>query len=87
MVDSSDTERMAMSREEFHTLLSEEQLATAKILVYANKQVAPCPSGADKSDCPSTFYSSVSVPCQMFSLVFRSTQEPRCQSNRNDMRQ
>ena len=42
-MDSSDTERIGVSREEFHNILSEEELATAKILVYANKQVAPSP--------------------------------------------
>lgn len=39
VVDSSDTERIGVSREEFHNILSEEELAGAKILVYANKQV------------------------------------------------
>jgi len=41
VVDSSDTERIGVSREEFHNILSEEELATAKILVYANKQDLP----------------------------------------------
>ncbi len=39
MVDSSDTERISTSAEEFHAILSEEELKDALILVYANKQV------------------------------------------------
>ena len=40
VVDSSDTERIGMSAEEFHAILDEEELKDALILVYANKQVA-----------------------------------------------
>ena len=39
MVDSSDTERIGISREEFHAILSEDELKDALVLVYANKQV------------------------------------------------
>jgi ADP-ribosylation factor-like protein 1 len=39
VVDSSDTERISTSAEEFHAILSEEELKDALILVYANKQV------------------------------------------------
>ncbi len=39
VVDSSDTERIGTSREEFHAILEEEELKDALILVYANKQV------------------------------------------------
>ena len=39
VVDSSDTERIGISREEFHSILAEEELKDALILVYANKQV------------------------------------------------
>ena len=39
MVDSSDTERVGTSREEFHAILQEEELKDALLLVYANKQV------------------------------------------------
>ena len=39
VVDSSDTERIGISREEFHNILSEDELSDALILVYANKQV------------------------------------------------
>ncbi len=39
MVDSSDTERIGTSAEEFHAILDEEELRDALILVYANKQV------------------------------------------------
>ncbi len=38
MVDSSDTERIGTSAEEFHAILDEEELRDALILVYANKQ-------------------------------------------------
>ena len=41
MVDSSDTERIGISREEFHAILAEDELKDALILVYANKQVRP----------------------------------------------
>ena len=40
VVDSSDTERIGTSAEEFHAILEEEELKDAKILVFANKQVA-----------------------------------------------
>ena len=40
VVDSSDTERIGISREEFHNILSEDELSDALILVYANKQVS-----------------------------------------------
>lgn len=39
VVDSSDTERIGISREEFHAILAEDELKDALILVYANKQV------------------------------------------------
>lgn len=39
VVDSTDRDRIGISREEFHSLLSEDELAEALILVYANKQV------------------------------------------------
>ena len=39
VVDSSDTERVGTSREEFHAILQEEELKDALLLVYANKQV------------------------------------------------
>ena len=37
-MDSSDTERIGTSAEEFHAILDEEELKDALILVYANKQ-------------------------------------------------
>lgn len=39
MVDSSDVERIGISRDEFHAILAEEELKDALLLVYANKQV------------------------------------------------
>ena len=45
VVDSSDTERIGTSAAEFHAILDEEELKDALILVYANKQVPPLPSG------------------------------------------
>ena len=39
VVDSSDTERIGTSRDEFHAILEEDELKNALILVYANKQV------------------------------------------------
>lgn len=39
VVDSCDTERLGTSRDEFHTILEEEELKDAIILIYANKQV------------------------------------------------
>lgn len=41
VVDSSDTERVSTSRQEFHAILEEEELKDAAILVYANKQDLP----------------------------------------------
>ena len=39
VVDSSDKERIGISREEFQNLLTEDELSESVILVYANKQV------------------------------------------------
>ena len=39
VVDSTDTDRIGTSREEFHAILEEEELKDSLILVYANKQV------------------------------------------------
>lgn len=41
VVDSSDTERISISRDEFHAILEEEELRDSLILVYANKQDLP----------------------------------------------
>ena len=41
VVDSSDVERISISRQEFHAILEEEELKDAVILVYANKQDLP----------------------------------------------
>ncbi|GAQ78284.1 ADP-ribosylation factor [Klebsormidium nitens] len=41
VVDSSDTDRMSIAKEEFHAILQEEELKDAVILVYANKQDLP----------------------------------------------
>lgn len=41
VVDSSDVERIGISRDEFHAILSEEELKDALLLVYANKQDLP----------------------------------------------
>jgi ADP-ribosylation factor-like protein 1 len=41
VVDSSDVDRLTTSREEFHAMLDEEELRTALVLVYANKQDIP----------------------------------------------
>ena len=43
VVDSSDTERIGTSAEEFHAILDEEELRDALILVYANKQACTHP--------------------------------------------
>lgn len=44
VVDSSDVERIGISKEEFHAIVEEEELKDALILVYANKQVGWWPS-------------------------------------------
>lgn len=41
VVDSCDVERLPTSREEFQAILSEDELKSAAILVYANKQDLP----------------------------------------------
>ena len=53
VVDSSDTERIGMSAEEFHAILDEEELKDALILVYANKQV-PVPVQPEVPPCKCT---------------------------------
>lgn len=47
VVDSTDTERISISRDEFHNILTEEELKDALILVYANKQVRRMYRGQD----------------------------------------
>lgn len=61
MVDSSDTERIGTSAEEFHAILDEEELRDALILVYANKQVITpvCPLSGQSRDCKSHQMSSM----------------------------
>ncbi|CAA6670297.1 unnamed protein product [Spirodela intermedia] len=41
VVDSSDTERLVIAKEEFHAILEEEELKRAVVLIYANKQDLP----------------------------------------------
>uniref|UniRef100_A0A9I9CIJ5 ADP-ribosylation factor 1 n=1 Tax=Cucumis melo TaxID=3656 RepID=A0A9I9CIJ5_CUCME len=41
VVDSSDTDRLVVAREEFHAILEEEELRGAVALVFANKQDLP----------------------------------------------
>ncbi|CAM6084958.1 unnamed protein product [Calypogeia fissa] len=41
VVDSSDTDRMATAKEEFHAILEEEELKDSVVLIYANKQDLP----------------------------------------------
>jgi len=41
VVDSSDRERIVEAREELHKMLSEEELRSAVLLVFANKQDLP----------------------------------------------
>ena len=41
VVDSNDRDRVAMASEEMHRLLQDEELATAHVLVLANKQDLP----------------------------------------------
>lgn len=51
VVDSSDRERVPTSRSELLSMLSEEELADAKLLVFANKQDQPgAMSAAEVSD-------------------------------------
>ncbi|CAN1816485.1 ADP-ribosylation factor 1 [Linum perenne] len=39
VVDSSDTDRIGIAKEEFHAILEEEELRGAIVLIFANKQV------------------------------------------------
>eukprot|EP01098_Paradermamoeba_levis_P012839 TRINITY_DN5706_c0_g1_i1.p1 TRINITY_DN5706_c0_g1~~TRINITY_DN5706_c0_g1_i1.p1 ORF type:complete len:180 (-),score=39.31 TRINITY_DN5706_c0_g1_i1:113-652(-) len=41
VVDSADTERVGISKEELHAMLEEEELKGASLLVWANKQDLP----------------------------------------------
>lgn len=41
VVDSADTERMGISKQELVTMLEEEELKDAALLVFANKQDLP----------------------------------------------
>lgn len=50
MVDSSDVERIGISRDEFHAILDEEELKDSLILVYANKQVSARKIRSQRSD-------------------------------------
>lgn len=39
VIDSTDRERLAVTREELYRMLQHEDLCKASLLVYANKQV------------------------------------------------
>ncbi|KAK8644782.1 hypothetical protein V6N13_118651 [Hibiscus sabdariffa] len=41
VVDSSDTDRLVIAKEEFHAILEEEELRGAAVLIFANKQDLP----------------------------------------------
>ncbi|KAG6772925.1 hypothetical protein POTOM_024355 [Populus tomentosa] len=41
VVDSSDTQRIGIAKEEFHSILEEEELKGAVVLIFANKQDLP----------------------------------------------
>ena len=41
VVDSSDRERLGVNKAELLAMLSEDELADARLLVFANKQVRP----------------------------------------------
>ncbi|RVW58186.1 ADP-ribosylation factor 1 [Vitis vinifera] len=38
VVDSSDTDRIVIAKDEFHAILEEEELKGAIVLIFANKQ-------------------------------------------------
>lgn len=40
VIDSTDRERLAVTREELYKMLQHEDLSKASLLVYANKQVS-----------------------------------------------
>lgn len=42
VIDSTDRERLAVTREELYRMLQHEDLSKASLLVYANKQVRLC---------------------------------------------
>lgn len=42
VVDSNDRERIGEAKEELMRMLAEDELADAKLLVFANKQVNMC---------------------------------------------
>ncbi|XP_057967853.1 ADP-ribosylation factor 1 isoform X2 [Malania oleifera] len=41
VVDSSDTDRLIIAKDEFHAILEEEELKGAVVLIFANKQDLP----------------------------------------------
>lgn len=50
VIDSTDRDRIHLSKEELHKLLNNEELTKASILVYANKQdVIGCMAAAEVS--------------------------------------
>lgn len=40
-MDSADKERLGIAREELHSMMAEEELKNASLLVFANKQDLP----------------------------------------------
>ena len=50
MIDSTDRERISVSKEELHRMLESDELHKASVLVFANKQdVAGCMSATEIS--------------------------------------
>jgi hypothetical protein len=75
VVDSTDTERISVSKEEFHAILEEEELKDALILVYANKQVRDsrelAEAGCCRSICRVHRATAVQINLQTSACIFR----------------
>ncbi len=81
VVDSSDTERIGISREEFHAILSEDELKDALVLVYANKQV--CLLATRSSTSPSVhehLLLSLSEGCEEWFIQYPPLAPSACSS-------
>lgn len=74
MVDSTDKERIETASQELHTMLGEEELQDAALLVFANKQ--------DQKDALSA--SEVSKALKLVDLKDRSWSIVACSAVRGD---
>lgn len=68
VIDSTDKERLSVTREELYRMLAHEELSKASVLIFANKQVRIVVSYAAKKKV--TFFKRTNQHSESKNLVF-----------------